>query len=715
VSKLLFEIGTEELPSWYPPQAENALREMLALALTGAGVGFGSIRTFSTPRRLALLVEGLARQSELREEKRRGPPVAAAFDAEGRPTRAAAGFAASNSVPVEALVVGESDKGSYVYAVVTTGGVPVSELLPPLLARLVRDVPAPRKMRWADISDAFVRPVAWLLARLDDEILPVSVAGQTAGGVSYGHRFLSPGPIRIEDPASYAQVLQDAFVLADLQGRKQSTLESVTGAAAELGLVPIPDAELLEEVTGLVEHPFPISGSFSRAYLELPDEVLTTVLIVHQRFFPLRDADGRLAASFIGVSNNRVADPAVVRQGYEQVLDGRLYDARFFWDTDRQASLAQHAWGLSGVGYHKDLGSMADKVARVGEAALALAPVLQLDAAEAAVLAQAVPLFRADLVTGMVSEFPELEGVMARAYALAEGLPAAVARVLEDGVLPRGPHAPLPQSEAGAVLSAADRFDKLLGFIALGRRPSGSADPFALRRDAIGLARILSSQAWTVSPAELAAVVAAAYSEPGLVPDEAAIAATVAFLWERVASLLGEEGIPVQVVRAVTADNPAVITAGRRAHLLLALLGSSEFPELAGLYRRAANLAVNSKPGSRVDARLFTAEAEEALLQALPGAAAGVQELLAEAAALWPAWDLGSGPEARQGTSPGGFEQGIRKVLALKAPLDAFLDTVHVMVDDEAVRNNRLSLLLEVRDALRGLGWLEELEGIQGI
>jgi glycyl-tRNA synthetase beta chain len=315
----------------------------------------------------------------------------------------------------------------------------------------------------------------------------------------------------------------------------------------------------------------------------------------------------------------------------------------------------------------------------------------------------------------MVNEFPELEGVMARAYALAEGLPEEVALTLEDGVLPRGPHAPLPASEAGAVLSATDRFDKLLGFIALGRRPSGSADPFALRRDAIGLARILNSRAWQVPPAELAAGVAAAYSGPGLIPDEAAVESTVAFLWERVASLLADEGIPVQAVRAAIAGSPAVITASRRAHLLLALLHSSEFPELAGLYRRAANLAVNAEPGAKVRPALFDSAAETALHQALPAAARGVQELLAEAAVLWPGWDLGGGPGVSAEEAGSAFQAALQQVLALKAPLDEFLDSVLVMVEDDAVRNNRLALLAGVRDALRGLGWLEELEGIQGI
>lgn len=712
---LLFEIGTEELPSWYPPQAEKDLRALLQRELAAAGLGFGRIRSFSTPRRLALLVEDLAAHSETRQEERRGPPQAAAFDASGQPTRAASGFAQTSGVPVEALVTRDTGRGSYVYALVESGGEPARELLPPILSRLVTDVPAPRKMRWSDVPEAFVRPVAWLLARLDGEVLPVSVAGQTAGSVSYGHRFLQPGPVELSELRDYPDRLLDAWVCASLDERRDLTLQAVEDAAGQLGLSPVPDAELLTEVSGLVEYPFAISGSFAPDYLELPDEVLKTVLIVHQRFFPLRDQEGRLAARFVGVSNNRVKDPAVVRKGYEQVLDGRLYDARFFWDADRQVSLAQHAWGLDGVGYHRDLGSMAGKVARAGAAAQAFADLLQLPQQERDALQQAAPLFRADLVTGMVNEFPELEGVMAREYARAEGRDAAVAQVLEDGVLPRGPHAPLPRSEAGAVLSAADRFEKLLGFIALGRRPSGSADPFALRREAAGLARILNSRAWPATPAALAAAAAAAFGSGAVTPDAVAIDATVDFVWERVNSLLAEEGVPVQVIRAATLDGPAVITAARRAHLLLALLRSGEFPDLAGLYRRAANLAVQAPAGVALNPELFSEEAEAGLAAALPVAAQGVAELLGAAARVWPAWDLGAASVAEDSVDEvqSDFRAGIRKVLTLRAPLDAFLDGVMVMVDDEAVRNNRLALLAGVRDALRDLGRLEELEGIR--
>ena len=326
---LIFEIGTEELPSWYPQQATADLTVMLERALATAGISHGDIAAFSTPRRLALLVHDVAEQAERRSEKRRGPPKAAAFDPEGNHTRAATGFAAANGVPLDSLTVEDSGKGEYLYATVQTGGEDSSSLLPGILTDLVHDVPAPRKMRWGSVQQPFVRPVAWLLARLGDQVLDFSACGLKSGNTTRGHRFLADRELELDEPADYRQVLAGADVVADTAERRRLTWSTVSELAAAEGLTPIDNDELLDEVTGLVEYPFPILGRFEEHYLELPDEVLSTVLIVHQRFFPLKHADGRLARSFVGVSNNRVLDEAVVRKGYEQVLGGRLYDARF--------------------------------------------------------------------------------------------------------------------------------------------------------------------------------------------------------------------------------------------------------------------------------------------------------------------------------------------------------------------------------------------------
>ena len=708
MADLLFEIGTEELPAWYPERATADMEQLLKAALANAGISHGEITRYSSPRRLALLVRDLPEYSERRTSKRRGPPVAAAFDAAGEPTRAALGFAESNGVSADALTVESGPRGEYVYATIETGGEAVAELLPPLLAELVRAVPAPRKMRWGDVDDAFVRPVAWLTARLDDRVLGLSAAGQQAGGTTRGHRFLHDGDVTFAVPADYAAALADAFVIADPQSRLELTRQLVTDLAAGNGLSPEPDVALLTEVNGLVEHPFPIMGSFDPEYLQLPAEVLTTVLIVHQRFFPLRDASGKLAPAFIGVSNNRVADESVVRKGYEQVLAGRLYDARFFWDADRRKSLAQHAWGLSGIGYHRELGSMAEKVARVGSAALALAELLRLEEEQHELLREAVPLFRSDLVTGMVNEFPELEGTMARAYALAEGLPAGVATVLEEGTQPSGPDSALPQSPAGLVLAISDRLEKILGFIAVGRKPSGSADPFGLRRDAIGVARMLNASGWQATPEQLLEPVAEALGDTIEISTQH-VQEAARFVWERVSALLQEEGLPVRVIRAASAGDTPVIAASRRAHLLAGLMRTEEFAELAELYKRVANITSGVTAAEGVDSGLLQEPQEQELAAALPGAREGTEQLLALAGSRLEPWDLGKGPVADLGEAGSELQAALFTLLQVKQPLDRFLDDVHVMVDDQKVRTNRLQLLAAVRDSLSGLGALEEL------
>lgn len=707
MSDLLFEIGTEELPDWYVTQAHEGLPTLLRERLADVQLEHGSMRAFATPRRLAVIVADVAEATRERSEERRGPPAAIAFDDEGRPTRAALGFAETAGVDPADLEVEETDKGRYLFARKRVGGVPAEDVLPELLEGVVADLPAPRKMRWADVPTPFVRPVSWLLAKLGSSTLPVEVAGVHGGGVTFGHRFLAPGPLEISSPEAYQAALADAHVIADPAERRAATQAAADEAAGEASLTIVENHELLTEVANLVEAPFAILGGFDRAYLDLPDEVLTTVMIRHQRYFPTRDANGALAAQFVGISNNRVPDPGVVRDGYEQVLSGRLYDARFFWNADRAKSLSQHAWALSGIGFHKELGTMADKVARVADGARAMADILGHTKAERATLDKALPIFRADLATDMVVEFPELEGVMARTYALADGLSPEVANALEGGVQPKGPVEPLPATGVGALLSVADRLDKLVGFFALDRRPSGSADPFGLRRDAVSIARIVNVRGWREDTRSLVDAALEAYGDAKIEVDPAVAQQVDDFVWDRIAALLGEEGVPVPIVRAASADRPPVIVAARRAHLLVELSGLDEFPELLTLYKRAANLAEKAPADAKVETERFADPHEPPLHRALPDARKGVEELRAAAQQALVPWDLGKRPS---GGLPD-LGEPIARILAIKEPLDAFLDNVLVMVDDAAVRRNRLALLREVRDTLRELGRLEELEG----
>lgn len=718
MAELLFEIGTEELPSWYVARGEAGLNDLLSSRLAAAQLAPESVRVYATPRRLAAWVLGLPESTPRRVEERRGPPANVAFTSAGELTKAALAFAAKNGVVASDLVRLDDDRGSYVYANVPVGGEPAAELLPELLAGVVRDLPAPRKMRWGDEPTPFIRPIAWLVALLDGRVLNVEVAGVRAGSRSRGHRFLAPGEFEVGGGAEYAAELARRFVVADRAERRAATWQAVRAVAGEAGFTADEAPALLDEVTDLVESPFAILGRFGDEFLELPEEVLATVMIKHQRFFPTRAAGGAFAPAFVGVANTRVADEGVVRSGYEQVLAGRLYDARFFWRSDRRKSLSQHAWGLSGIAFQKELGSMADKAARVGVAARLLMDALGIAGAEAEAAKQALPVFRSDLATEMVFEFPELEGVMARAYALAEGLPAATAEALYGGVRPKTHEDGVPTTPAGAVLSVADKVDKLVGFFALGKRPSGSADPFALRRDGLAVVRVLAERGWPLPVTTVVEAAAAAYADGPVSVTTEVQDAVVEFLWDRVASLLTDRGASVPVVRAAILGSVTVVGAARRALLLEALLQREEMPDLLALYKRAANLSRSeaipepagtpvqpAAPGQGVKLELFQEEAEPRLLEALPGALAGVQALLGAAKAQLPGWDIrDAAPVALSG-----LEGAMQEVVSLKAPLYEFLDSVHVLSDDLDVRRNRLTLLGEVVRILRQLGSLEQL------
>ena len=707
MATLLFEVGTEELPSWYVPQAKASLAELLAERLAGAGLTYGELRTYATPRRIAALVQEVAEKSEVRTELRRGPAAEVAFDEEGKASRAAQGFAKSNGVDPADLITQETDKGRYVFAQKQLGGEEAKRLLPPLLEDIIKSFPAPRKMHWADVETPFLRPIAWLVALLNEEVLDLSVAGLRAGRTSRGHRFLSSGEVELAHADDYLNALGDAYVIADVTARQQRTLEAAKEVAAREDLQLIYDDSLLQEVSHLVEYPTPILGHFAQGYLELPEEVLTTTMIHHQGFFPTRRENGALAPVFVGVSNNRVPDEALVRRGYEQVLGGRLADARFFWDADRGKSLSQHAWGLSGIGIHRQLGTVADKVTRVEVSAGVLAERLELSEHERGVLDKAVPVFHADLATQMVTELPELAGIMAKAYAVADEYDLEVATALEDGARPLAAGGRLPESKVGALLAVADRFDKLVGFFDVEKRPSGSADPFGLRRDAIAAARILNAQGWRLPPNTFTEAAAQGYGSDREISEEVQ-ADVIDFLWDRVAGLLADEGIRTQFIRAAAADNPPVITAARRCHLLRTLSQEEEFETLLTLYKRAANLAKELDEPAEVKPKRFEDAQEAPLYDALAPARDAVDNLMRTVEEVLAPWDLGRGPERELPD----LDTQVAQVIALKTPLDEFLDNVYVNVENAGLRRNRLALLQEVRDVLRPLGRLEALEGM---
>jgi len=700
---LLFEIGTEELPAAYIPQATYNLKRMAAERLKKARLDFDGIETFSTPRRLTLIVKGLPPSSTRVEEERRGPPASAAFQ-DGQPTPAATGFARKAGVNVEDLEI----KNNYVWARIIHEGEATSKLLPPLLAGLVRDLPAPKKMFWGAGDGPFVRPVRWLVARLgNEETLPVEVFNVIAGKTTRGHRFLAPGELEV-NANNYASSLHEAYIVADPGQRRERIIFEAGTLAMSEGLEVVMPEDLIEEVTYLVEWPVAIMGSFSHRYLELPDEVLATVMIQHQRFFPVRTPGERLTNRFIGISGHQPSDLSVVRAGYEQVLEGRIYDAYFFWTEDLKTPLSEHHKRLTGINFHRGLGTMADKAARVRSAALKLAslpPLNSKPSPDKEVLREAAALFKADLPTQMVYEFPELEGIMARAYGEKQGLDIRVAQALEDAVRPLGHEAPLPRGPEGALLAAADRSDTLLGFFHLGKKPSGSADPYGLRRAAAGFVRILGAKGWPIPVKDVIGASADAYRSWGLEIEEGDIGEVHKFIDERVESLLTEAGLPTLAVRA-SQKSPSIYGKMLRARLIHELMQRPEFAELTRLYKRAANLASQSRRILEPDPRLFDTEEERLLFEALPSARRAVGELLEQGARLLPPWDPAQPPPE---TNLDPLADVLAQILALANALDPFMDRVLVMVEDEEIRENRLALLREVRDALGELGALELL------
>jgi len=701
--KLLLEIGTEELPSWYVAEGEAALRKRLADRLIEARIAFEAIETFATPRRLAARVSGLAEAQSRLVEERRGPPAAAAFK-DGKPTPAAIGFAKSAGVPLEALYVKETDRGPYVYARVEEEGRPSREVLPGLLAAVITGLPAERKMRWGEGEGPFVRPVRWLVALLEAEVLPVAAFGLVAGNETRGHRLLAPGRFKIPHPDAYEDVMIRAKVApVRPQRRERVVFEAGTLAASE-GFEAVMPEDLLEEVTDLVEWPVAVMGAFDEGYLELPDEVLATVMIHHQRFFPVRQPGGRLAPRFIGISNNEEG-LETIREGYQGVLKGRLDDAVFFWRADRKKPLKVHREGLKGMVFAKGLGTMWDKAERVAKAALLLAPETPADPA---LVEEAGALVFADLATQMVYEFPELEGTMAKRYALAEGYPEPLAQALEDAPRPEGASGPLPLTHEGAVLSVADKADTLLGFFHLGKRPKGSADPFGLRRAAFALVRVLGAKGYPLSLSEVFEAASRAYREEDYVIAAKDREDAESFAWERLENLLVAAGLPVQSVRAARASGKSVYEVMLRAYLLRLLMYDPRFTDLFLLYKRAANLAREAGPEATPEEALLAEPEERALFAALPGLQAAVERLLELGATLLPPWDP-AGPLPK--VPPDRFAEVLSQLAAFKDTLDAFLDRVLVMVEDERLRQSRLGLLKGVRDALKHLGALEEIGG----
>ena len=673
---LLIELGCEELPAKSLVRQAEMLSTGMHKQLADAGLmDAGSrLRWLATPRRLAILAESVAQRQPDRKLERKGPAEKAAFDAEGNPTRAAEGFARSVGLAVDQLERLENEQGRWLYAEIEEPGKSLAGLLPEMLDKVVREMAGARSMRWSDRSDRFLRPVRWLVVLHGSEVLPVSLFGLEAGRDTRGHRIHAPGAHAIEKAGDYEAVLREAYVVADYAARRNQIAEQVKACADSAGLQTQAEGVLLDEVTGLVEWPVAVVGSFDEAFLEVPAEALVSSMREHQKSFPLFTGDGKLAARFITVANLESEQPELMVQGFERVIRPRLADARFFYEQDRQRPLADRMERLGEMLFQERLGSLADKAGRLKGLAAALAPAFDADPTACA---RAALLCKCDLLTEMVGEFPELQGIMGRYYAQADGEPETVAAAIESHYLPRHAGDELPEDPTGRALAVADRMDSLVGVFAAGKKPKGGKDPFALRRAALAVVRILDQSRCPLSLDELIDNAADALKAQVPVSEEDRDEIR-RFLDERLRSHLGERGIETNTLHAVTAgaDSP-VADFVDRAVAVQAFADDPEVESLIAANKRAANLLEQAGEIeiSEIDASSLHLGSEKRLFEELVESEKAVEERLGER----------------------DYPAVLKRLAGLRPALDRFFDDVMVMVDDERLRTNRLALLSRLR------------------
>lgn len=695
MSHFVLELGTEELPARFLASLERELKEFFAAALTEADLAFESLDTASTPRRAILHVRGLAERQPLREEVALGPSLKAAYGPDGTPTRAALGFARGQGVDVAALFTQETEKGVYVAARRTVGGASAMAVLEELAPRAIAALTFPKRMRWADGDFAFARPLHWILALLDADIVPFRVGAVESGRQTCGHRVHGPGPFDVDHADHLDEVLSARCRVTPAGAERRAvTVRGGDEQAARAGGRVLWKDDLLDEVQGLTEHPVPLLGDFDPSYLELPREVLLTSMEQHQKSFGVEDAEGRLMPHFLTVLNLDPQDLSVVKKGWERVLRARLEDARFYWNTDLKAGFDVWAGELEHVVFLGPLGSMGDKCRRLRAlcAWLAERPGVNLDPAAAA---EAGRLSKADLVSQMVGEFDTLQGIMGAIYARRMGVNPAVADALADQYLPAGPDSPLPATRVGALLSLADKADTLTGCFGLGNIPTGAADPYALRRCALGMARILMETGWRVPVDDIFRKAWSLYRE-GIawkLPAEEALGKLNEFFAARLKNLFLTRGSDTLLVEAVLgAGHRDVWAAARRLAALTTESRKPGFADNAQTFKRVANIL--RKQGD--DAGLSGVWKDELLIEPQEKALAlALTDLSRRFDALW-------GDDR--------FDELLSLMEAVRPTVDAFFDGVMVMAEDPDLRANRLNLLKALLDRM---GRLADFSALQ--
>lgn len=662
---LLFEIGAEEIPAGFMPNILGQLKTLAETKLNDAHLPFESIATYGTPRRLALIVKGLGDTSAEISERHKGPSASIAYDADGNPTKAAIGFARGKGLDVADLVV----EDGYIYAETKTAGVPAKDIVTDMLPQLITGLNFPKSMHWGNLDAKFVRPVRWLVALLDEEVIPVEFATVKSGNVTRGHRFLGADEITIKNPASYVDTLKENFVMVDQDARRELISKQLHDIAASKNASIVWDDDLLEEINYLVEWPTALCGGFEESYLALPDAAIITPMKDHQRYFPLVDQDGKLLPMFLTVRNGSDHSIEVVQAGNERVLRARLDDAKFFFNEDRKKPLIDRQDGLTKIVFQEGLGNLADKTERLLTLGRVFSEECELHEDARVVLERATELAKTDLTTGMVTEFTELQGVMGKEYALLDGESPEVAEAIFEQYLPRFAGDVLPQTEAGKVLSIIDKIDNIVATFSRGLIPTGSQDPYALRRQTIGILNILLNSEWNISLRPIIVESMNLLNVPTDKQDEL-LGQVEEFITLRLKNIFLDREVPHHVIDLLLSNNE--LSVADAEGLVKALLANriDENVELVQAFTRMYNL-VKDVTYTSVDESLLKEDAERALYEMATKASEASID----------AWDKND------------YDAVVAVPATLVPAINKFFEDVMVMDKDEAIKANRLQLV----------------------
>lgn len=662
---LLFEIGAEEIPAGFMPNILGQLKTLAETKLNDAHLPFESIATYGTPRRLALIVKGLTDTSAEISERHKGPSASIAYDADGNPTKAAIGFARGKGLDVADLVI----EDGYIYAETKTAGVPAKDIVTDMLPQLITGLNFPKSMHWGNLDAKFVRPVRWLVALLDEEVIPVEFATVKSGNVTRGHRFLGADEITIKNAASYVDTLKENFVMVDQDARRELISKQLHDIAASKNASIVWDDDLLEEINYLVEWPTALCGGFEESYLALPDAAIITPMKDHQRYFPLVDQDGKLLPMFLTVRNGSDHSIEVVQAGNERVLRARLDDAKFFFNEDRKKPLIDRQDGLTKIVFQEGLGNLADKTERLLTLGRVFSEECELHEDARVVLERATELAKTDLTTGMVTEFTELQGVMGKEYALLDGESPEVAEAIFEQYLPRFAGDVLPQTEAGKVLSIIDKIDNIVATFSRGLIPTGSQDPYALRRQTIGILNILLNSEWNISLRPIIVESMNLLNVPADKQDEL-LGQVEEFITLRLKNIFLDREVPHHVIDLLLSNNE--LSVADAEGLVKALLANriDENVELVQAFTRMYNL-VKDVTYTGVDESLLKEEAERALYEAATKASEASID----------AWDNND------------YDAVVAVPATLVPVINTFFEDVMVMDKDESIKANRLQLV----------------------